>query len=106
MTRRWCRGCVGWVPIGPSDDSWDEVKIEIRAAEIAAGGHEIRSGDRTKGPAGRLRSMHWFEGCGWNSACPEPDGLSHAACDNGEPEDGRLHLAGYLAAVIVHHEVD
>lgn len=96
-----CRSLLA-LELGPANDS-GLVMIEIRAAEIAASGHDIKFGSPAFCKAVRMRSMHWFEGCGWNHACPEPGDMAHSACDNGEPEDGPLHQAGYLAAIIVNH---
>lgn len=90
-----CIDCGEWLSLGPSNDEPIEVAIELRAAEIAASGYQLHGG--------KLRSMHWYEGCGWNAADPDPDCIGHDACDRGEPEDGPMHLAGFLARVIVRH---
>jgi len=86
--------------LGPANDDPPEVRIEIRAAEIAASGADIAGG--------KWRSFHWYEGCGWDNAVADVDVTDpgHDHCDNGEPEDGPKHLAGFLARVIVEEPSD
>jgi hypothetical protein len=94
-----CTDCGEWLSLGPANDDGEHaqtVDIEKRAAAIVLSGYRLNGGT--------LRSLHWYEGCGWNAANPDPDVIGHQACDNGEPEDGPMHQAGYLASIIHNHQ--
>ena len=95
-----CGACFEWLSLGPARDDGEHVErvaIEVRAAEIVASGHQFDHG--------RMRSMHWYEGCGWDNAKPDDESLSHTLCGDpaDEPEDGPMHLAGHLARCITLH---
>src|SRR5678815_521639 len=79
-----CRACGLALPFGESNDKPESVRVEIRAAEIAAQGH---AGKCNGGP------FEWdCERCGW-----ERWGVNHIELK------GRSR-AGYLARAIVEHD--
>lgn len=84
VLKRQC-DCGAWLPFGPSEDSSAAVKIEIRAAEIAASGRN-GSGIDT-----------WGEHDGWHATSRKPP--ASARRFRGSPGN----LAGYLARVIATH---
>ena len=85
-----CNHCNAWLPLGPSNDEPEAVRVEMRAAEIAANGEPIWTEHAT---GSEVR-----EGCGWNArAC----GFADTWC-SGNPDA----LAGYLARCIATHTED
>ncbi len=58
VVRRWCRGCIDFIPFGPSNDTSDAVKIEIDAARMVPAASYLHRPKRTikrrPGRAGRL----------------------------------------------------
>jgi hypothetical protein len=84
VIKRQC-DCGAWCSLGPSNDAPPTVKIEIRAAEIAASGRN-GSGIDT-----------WGEHDGWHAVSRKPP--ASARRFRGTPGQ----LAGYLARVIAMH---
>ena len=85
-----CLGCGSWLPLGQANDEPEAVKVEIRAAEIAAMTAPQRHRPSFMGGIG------WDEQYGWdsNQFSWEP---SAKRIDSG------FH-AGYLARCIAKHE--
>ncbi len=89
-----CADCGAWLPLGPSNDEPEAVKVEIRAAELAARVDEQRVRDRWQ-----LMSDVGFDGAeiaGWIENKYDSEKL---------PEQFGEH-AGYLARCIVTHGDD
>lgn len=82
---RICNHCGTWLPLGPSNDEPEAVRVEIRAAEIARcldeGGCEMSS----------------LECCGFNDEWPTLRGGGHVHMDTASQR------AGYLAREIATH---
>lgn len=87
---RRCVDCHEWLSLGPSNDSPEAVRIEIRAAEIAASGRPPKH-NGTRGTRGRGTYIG-CAGCGWNGA-------------EGQLLEGKPSTeAGRLARQITHHD--
>lgn len=79
-----CLDCGAWLSMGPSNDKSEAVRIEMRAAELAAGGDMICCGD--------VDDIGDCEECGCVDYETGTDPMSTA------------QWAGYLARAIVSHE--
>ena len=100
-----CIDCGAWLPLGPSNDEPDAVKVEMRAAELAAHRHEMehRLSSRFKTTYGEI--------AGWRGE-ETIESLRVFLPDGGERVDRGTPLnldspnwrAGYLARYIVTHE--
>jgi hypothetical protein len=81
-----CRRCRDYIPLGPSNDAPDEVQVEMRAAEIAAGladgGCEVSS----------------LEAHGFNDTVPTLRGGYPVLINTSQQQ------AGHLAACIADHD--
>jgi hypothetical protein len=81
-----CRRCNTWLSLGPSNDAPDEVQVEMRAAEIAAGladgGCEVSS----------------LEAHGFNDTVPTLRGGYPVLINTSQQQ------AGHLAACIADHD--
>ena len=83
MTWKTCATCGAWLPLGPSNDDDERVKVEMRAARIGS-----------EPPWGVVPDVTCDEIDGWRS-------FDHLSCD---PNPG--HYAGYLARCIATHTED
>jgi hypothetical protein len=81
-----CANCGTWLPLGPSSESEPEVKIELRAAELALNDGPIRTCDNAMPKD--------YEECGWD-CWPFLNAMHDAA---------PAQWAGYLARQIHTHE--
>jgi hypothetical protein len=86
MEFRVCLDCGTWLPLGKSNDAPDEVKVEMRAAELA---HDNEHWARlvTKGVPGEDREVDGFL-MHYSARAPQSD----------------AELAGYLARCIHDHD--
>lgn len=89
LGQRRCMDCGEAVPYGPSNDEPEAVKVEMRAAEIAA---TLDPGYWRPG----MSDADVRAGAGWNAA---DLGFADTWC-SGDPEC----LAGYLARAITTHQ--
>jgi hypothetical protein len=68
-----CLDCRAWLSLGPSNDEPEAVRIEIRAAEIAAGAKKNlfeAHGYNCPGPDQSCLTFHWYEHqCGALARC-------------------------------------
>jgi hypothetical protein len=81
-----CRSCRHWIPLGPAADEDQRVKVEIRAAEIAANVAEL---------------TEWYLYVGINTTDAENRGYACAESSL-KPHNDEWH-AGYLARCITEH---
>jgi hypothetical protein len=78
----WCSRCRDYISLGPANDDSDSVRIEIRAAELAALGDAIKEHETTMEWAGRIYFGH----------------------NESEPIRSFGGNAGWLARVIASHD--